>query len=281
MKLSILSTLALCITTCSIFSQKEYTTDYEVQYEATYSMDSTNLENKTVETLYLFTGRKYGVFMSYREAFKDEIMADLERQLKSGSITISKEMKSNFPKTFYKDHQNNNVKTSDKIDRKQYHYQEPAIPLDWNIEEDSKEIMGYTTQKATTHFAGRDYTAWFTLEIPIADGPYVFSGLPGLIIELYDAEDHYHFTLKTLAKLEEPRIFEFPKSEEIVKKDFIKLKEKALKNSENNTLNVGNYQIAVGYSGSEMSQESKMQNQEMKRKMKENLAKKNNLIERF
>lgn len=281
MKLSHLLALVLCVMTCNVFAQKEYPTDYEVQYEVSYSIDSTNLENKSIETLYLFTGPKYGVFMSYREAFKEEIRADLEHQLKTtGSLTISKGMTSNFPKTFYKDHQNQSVKNVEKIDRKEYHYQEPNMPLVWNIEEDAKEIMGYSAQKATTHFAGRAYEAWFTLEVPISDGPYLFSGLPGLIIELYDTEDHYHFTLKTLTKLEKPRVFEFPNSDEIAKKDFVKLKAKALENAAHNMFNSGNIRMSVS-TDSEMSQESKMRNQEVMRKMKENRARKNNPIERF
>lgn len=282
MRLSILITLAFCLSTYGVLAQKEYPTDYEIQYELTYRLDSTNLENQSRETLYLFTGAKYGVFMSYREAFKEEIMANLEHQLKtSGSINISEGMTSDFSKIFYKSHQNNKIRTVDNIDQKQYHYQEPAIPLAWNIEEEAKDVMGYPAQKATSHFAGRHYIAWFTTEIPIPDGPYVFSGLPGLIIELYDTQDHYHFTLKSLTKLKKPKLFEFPDSDKIAKKDFIKLKKKALKNPDYHTLfNIGNFKIVLDQS-SEMSQESKMENQEIKRKMNENQAKKNNLIERF
>lgn len=281
MKLTQLIAVVFCITTYSVFAQKEYPTEYEVQYEVAYSIDSTNLEDKSIETLYLFTGNEYGVFMSFGEAFKEQIKANLEHQLRTtGAVNISKEMTSNFPKSFYKDLQNSSVRTHEKIDRKQYNYQESSLPLVWKIEEDNKEFMGYTTQKASTHFAGRNYIAWFTLEIPISDGPYLFSGLPGLIVELYDTEDHYHFTLKTISKMEEPRVFEFPKSEEIAKNDFLALKEKALKNRDHNTFNQGNIQMKL-VSTPEMSQEAKMKNQEMKRKVKENRARKNNLIERF
>lgn len=281
MKLTQLIAIVLCITTYSVFAQKKYPTEYEVQYEVIYSIDSTNLPNKSKETLYLFTGPEYGVFMSYREAFKEEIKANLEHQLKTtGAINISKEMNSNFPKSFYKDLQNFSVRTHEKIDQKQYSFLESSIPLVWEIEEDTKEFMSYATQKASTHFAGRNYIAWFTLEIPISDGPYLFSGLPGLIVELYDTEDHYHFTLKTISKMEEIRIFDFPNSDEIAKTNFIELKEKALKNRNHNTFNQGNIQMKL-VSTPEMNQEAKMKNQEMKRKVKENRARKNNLIERL
>jgi GLPGLI family protein len=45
----------------------------------------------------------------------------------------------------------------------------------------AKEILGYTV-KATTEFAGKN--VWHgTTEISIADGPYKFHGLPGLICQ--------------------------------------------------------------------------------------------------
>lgn len=52
----------------------------------------------------------------------------------------------------------------------------------------TKEIGGYTCQKATTHFRGAHNTAWFASEIPIPFGPIKFKGLPGLILELYSSD---------------------------------------------------------------------------------------------
>ncbi|MFZ1558862.1 MAG: GLPGLI family protein, partial [Saprospiraceae bacterium] len=47
--------------------------------------------------------------------------------------------------------------------------------------------------KATTKYGGRKYLAWFTPEIPVMDGPYVFAGLPGLIVRIKDDQDFYIF----------------------------------------------------------------------------------------
>ena len=47
-------------------------------------------------------------------------------------------------------------------------------------------IKTYTCKKATTHFRGRDYIAWFTTDIPIVAGPWKFNGLPGLVIDIED-----------------------------------------------------------------------------------------------
>ncbi|WP_260255500.1 GLPGLI family protein, partial [Elizabethkingia anophelis] len=38
------------------------------------------------------------------------------------------------------------------------------------------------------------YTAWYTTDIPISSGPYIFEGLPGLILAISDSKDHFNFT---------------------------------------------------------------------------------------
>lgn len=67
--------------------------------------------------------------------------------------------------------------------------------LRWKIENDTKEISSMKTQKATTNYGGRSWTAWFTNEIPLQEGPYVFHGLPGLILEIKDDKSDYNFSL--------------------------------------------------------------------------------------
>ena len=47
-----------------------------------------------------------------------------------------------------------------------------------------EKIGEFETQKAETFIFGRKWTAWFSPEIPIQDGPYKFRGLPGLIVKI-------------------------------------------------------------------------------------------------
>jgi hypothetical protein len=48
---------------------------------------------------------------------------------------------------------------------------------------------------AECDFRGRHYIAWYSEEIPVADGPWKFGGLPGFILEVYDTDSYYRFTL--------------------------------------------------------------------------------------
>ena len=71
-------------------------------------------------------------------------------------------------------------------------YQDSVPSLEWKFsDEETDSIMGYDCRKATVEFAGRNYTAWFTPEIPLPFGPYKFGDLPGLILKLEDAERQY------------------------------------------------------------------------------------------
>jgi len=73
--------------------------------------------------------------------------------------------------------------------------------FNWNIIPDTTQIIaGYICQAATTHFAGRNFTAWFTKDIPISEGPYKFNGLPGLIVTICDTERQHKYELLSIVK---------------------------------------------------------------------------------
>lgn len=72
--------------------------------------------------------------------------------------------------------------------------------LIWKISDEKRNLMGYNTQKATATFGGRQWTAWFTAEIPISDGPYKFHGLPGLILEVSDHTNTHTFSIVSIQK---------------------------------------------------------------------------------
>lgn len=71
----------------------------------------------------------------------------------------------------------------------------------WKLSTEKKKIDQYQVQKATSRWGGRNWTAWFSTEIPFSDGPCKFSGLPGLIMELSDDRGNYEFQIVKSEKL--------------------------------------------------------------------------------
>ncbi|WP_288244644.1 GLPGLI family protein [uncultured Chryseobacterium sp.] len=88
---------------------------------------------------------------------------------------------------------------SDEFDESEFKYVEKPN-FKWDVTKEKKTIMGYSVYLATTKYAGRNYKAYFTKDIPIQEGPYKFFGLPGLILELFDEKMDHHFLAVGISK---------------------------------------------------------------------------------
>lgn len=69
---------------------------------------------------------------------------------------------------------------------------------------DTLTVLGHPCQKATAHWRGRTFIAWFAPDIPIRRGPWIFGGLPGLILKLYDEDCHYTFEAVSIKRGKQP-----------------------------------------------------------------------------
>ena len=85
-------------------------------------------------------------------------------------------------------------------------YTEPYPLMKWTIQKESTTICGYQCQKATCHYRGRDFEAWFAPSIPIKKGPWKFGGLPGLILKVYDKDHLYTFECVRVEKGRYPMV---------------------------------------------------------------------------
>lgn len=70
------------------------------------------------------------------------------------------------------------------------------VKFNWKLEPETEKIGGYEAHKATTEFGGRQWVAWYSTELPFPDGPYKFSGLPGLIVKIEDTGKNYSWVLQ-------------------------------------------------------------------------------------
>lgn len=140
----------------------------------------------------------------------------------SESLFISTEGNSSFNANIYKNFLKNNFCKYEKIIDGNYSISYQFNSQNWKIESERKKILGFNCQKATIYFGGRNWEAWYSTEIPFQDGPYKFSGLPGLIMEIYSLDGDYSFLMNGIEKKEShdillPKAIPF-KNEEIERK---------------------------------------------------------------
>lgn len=77
------------------------------------------------------------------------------------------------------------------MERYNAYYTEPVQNQQWTLHEERQTILGHECQRATCHWRGRDFEAWFAADIPVRLGPWTFGGLPGLILKLNDTQRLY------------------------------------------------------------------------------------------
>ncbi len=70
--------------------------------------------------------------------------------------------------------------------------------IPWKLLNESKKIGVFLCNKAIATYRGREYTAWYTNEIPVPYGPWKLQGLPGLIIEAYDTNKELYIYFKSI-----------------------------------------------------------------------------------
>lgn len=109
-----------------------------------------------------------------------------------------------------------------------FEYIEDMPDFGWKIDfNQTKEIAGYTCHAAKGNYAGRDYQAWFTTDIPISDGPWKFQGLPGLILEVSSLDNEYIYTCMSIRQTEGPLyVAGRDKSFKTTREKFLKAKKK-------------------------------------------------------
>lgn len=73
-------------------------------------------------------------------------------------------------------------------------------PFSWKLIAENRKIGDFDCQRAQLDYGGRKWIAWFTTDIPFQEGPYVFHGLPGLIVEIKDEGNNFLFSLNQVKK---------------------------------------------------------------------------------
>ena len=98
------------------------------------------------------------------------------------------------------------ITVTSRVCQDDFIFEEPSPKVEWILTDEVKQIDGYECSLAECDFRGRHYYAWYTQEIPLPYGPWLFNGLPGLIVSVYDKSRQYVFTFKSYDGEREPII---------------------------------------------------------------------------
>jgi len=211
---------------CNIASAQKYetidTVDYSYYYNYEFQEDSTRQSSiqscemilQTGKTTSLFTSVSYLYVDSLLYAFKDEPTDVAAMKILPYIQGIRQHAYCKYH--IYKNFPEEDVSTFiNTVDGKNFRVSNEN-KMQWELVQNSDTVLlGYNCLKAKTRFAGRNYEAWYSPEIPVSNGPYKFSGLPGLIVFISDAQNQHRFKLEGISKADAGKPIVF------IRKDYI------------------------------------------------------------
>lgn len=208
---------------------------FRVQYELKMIEDSTKINTQpNVETMMLEVGKRSSLFYSYTAYLRDSVLAvDVKNRASQDAMLAHSKAYGNARVSYkiYKNYPTGKVTTLDRLATTSFRCEEEYELPQWTLQSDTVTILTYACHKAICHFRGRTYTAWYTLDIPVSEGPWKLSGLPGLVIKAEDSRGHYSFLCTGVEKSKDGTQILFNKKgyESISRKDLNRIYERYAK----------------------------------------------------
>lgn len=240
----------------AVLSAQTYEVVYDLKYQPNIDVDSLVVEEMS---LLFNVAQQKSIFENLGKQKIKEFYKNLRQSAQLGNSIhhdISLMPTYNFAFSVLKDFENQKYTFYEAVLGETYTY-EFKEPINWEILNSTKEVMGYQCQEAQLNFGGRTWLAYFTHEIPFSDGPYKFYGLPGLILEVQSTDGDYSFEATSIYTLNkdiiQPDAIVFKKDkldqykERLAEKPSIALK---------NKLESSNISISVKFDGKNLSGKS-------------------------
>lgn len=186
-------------------------------YEYTFKPDSLNRQNVVKEIMNLDITKEGSNFYTHLLLTNDSLFnAEFEKgkAKQSFSFDMRKMKKSNVNFRISKKYPDFETIYYTSINADKYAIKE-LKPIHWTILSETKIIEDYKVQKAIAVFGEKKWTAWFSLDIPIQEGPYMFCGLPGLILQVEDEKCDHAFKFIGNQKLDNEPTFSELRTQQI------------------------------------------------------------------
>lgn len=167
------------------------TSQFVVVYEMLQTRDAQNPSEKVYDYALLEVGRQISRYHSKHLVTFDSIYTVALRKGRQGIPPANSNL---YPFEVYKNHSEKNVQVFYRARmRGIFSYEEKMEEMEWIPVGGKETIAGHSCKKAVCTFRGREWTAWYTSEVPCSEGPWKFCGLPGLILKVEDDKNEYAF----------------------------------------------------------------------------------------
>lgn len=176
-------------------------------YHETFVRGSDGIIKRDIPFI-LLANKEHSKFFNAKTEFKDSLQSTpqgraVEKQLFNDAVRRysatrdESAMKAVVYQTFlyiFRSAADNQMTVYDKAGSMEYgYYTEPLGEIQWEIHDSTKTVLGYECVMASADYHGRHWTACFTPEIPLQEGPWKLTGLPGLILEASDSTGQHSF----------------------------------------------------------------------------------------
>lgn len=177
------------------------TAAYRIYYRYTFQKDT--IKNTMVDDLMvLLAGKSKSAFFSEYLFYRDSLYHCTD-YIKKNHVRMDTPVVDSY---IYKNLKEKTLQHIDVIAYQQCCYEEEQPKFNWKIKSDTTTILGVQCHKAECDFRGRHYISWFAPDIPINNGPWKFEGLPGLIVDIKDSQNHHHFSAVSIEQIDAPLI---------------------------------------------------------------------------
>lgn len=178
-------------------------------YDYAYSNDSTDLDSKRKEILVLDVSSEGSLFYSNKIVQADSIKNEKVKQGQEKAIIYP------YKDVLFREIIINKKNQSPKLyymggTAKNYYEINLDNEIKWTILPETKTYENYQIQKATAKINSRVWEVWFTKDIPLNTGPYIFQGLPGLVVIAEDKIKSHSFKLIGISNIDTVNLSTIP-----------------------------------------------------------------------
>lgn len=167
----------------------EFVYDYRCCVDTTGALD----DNIACDNMLLQIGPDgLSKFSSYKNLTVDSIiMRSSQEQI--AQAALEGKLSNGEYMTIFKNYPYGRLTHTEKVCIDWIRYEEDLPEFRWELIDSVATVLGYECQGARCKFRGREWTVFYSEDIPLSDGPWKLQGLPGLIMKASDDKGHYTF----------------------------------------------------------------------------------------